>query len=104
MRKSENGEIGKLENRKIGKSENRKISESRQIGKSENRQIGKSENRKIGKSENRKCEKILCKIFAIFEDFINQNMNGFAQIVVLSPRHCSWDFVLGLNPRLRPGP
>ena len=79
------------------------------MGKLENRKIGKSENRKIGKSENRKCEKILCKIFANFEDFIKQNMNGFAQIVVFKvlgiiPGPLSWAFVRGLNPRLSPGP
>ena len=60
---------------------------------------------KLGKLRNlrklrklRKCEKILSKIFAILEDFIKQNMNGFAKSVALSPTPYSWALVLGLCP------
>ena len=53
--------------------------------------------------------KNILQIFAIFEDFIKQNMNGFAQIVVFKvlgilPGPLSWAFVRGLNQRLSPGP
>ena len=57
---------------------------------------GKEE--KEEKRKKRKCEKILSKIFAILEDFIKQNMNGFANIVALSPTPYSWALVLGLCP------
>ena len=39
------------------------------------------------------------KFFAILEDFIKQNMNGFAKIVALNPSPYSWAFVLGLSAR-----